>query len=558
MLGTRQSARIDVEDDGARQGGDDGIALILSPREDSERVIASFTYLIQNLSPGRRIAERALREGASEPKDVADSEGIDPCAEFRPDSSELNERTVQFLHEKFPDAKLRTREDLQALFQERLTQLVPEFDDPEIGWDDFSTEELVDFYYSALNLAMEMYTLHNDFHYMMDERAAVAGELGFVEGLFGKAAKTPLEDLDALLEAYGWESEADATYYFRHRVEVVYSKLGRELPPGRNEFDDPVVMANMLHGGVEEMNSILASGETLLNPDDPGAGDWGMIDNAALFLDSESKTLPATSNQSPDLTLFMFVASIFFEPLDWAVTTGEVIDAVSRGDIRGALGPAFLGLLPVLPGSTGKVIRHGIDAASDTARVVGRVARTAEDFAVKFNKFNHTSIDEVYDRLANQERFRHLAPSQIRAEAIRRASRSNSAQLRRQLRWAMQEDPYQWEWRVPEKGQDVHRIVPAGDVNAEEARRQMENLGISVNAAYSGAGLERKVHVLTYPDRYVEAINAAILRYDDPEQVVGFLNDVARKLSDLNQYTSNKPLLNTKFKEILSSIEGDW
>ena len=68
------------------------------------------------LQPGRRIAERALREGASETKDVADSERIDPYAEFRPDPSELNERTVQYLHERFPDVKLRTREDLQAFF----------------------------------------------------------------------------------------------------------------------------------------------------------------------------------------------------------------------------------------------------------------------------------------------------------------------------------------------------------------------------------------------------------------------------------------------------------
>ena len=255
---------------------------------------------------------------------------------------------------------------------------------------------------------MEMYTLPNDFHYMMDERAAVAGELGFVEGLFGKAAKTPLEDLDALLEAYGWESETDAVSYFRHGVGVVYSKLGRELPPGWDEFDDPLVMANMLHDGIKEMSSMLEMGETFLDPDDPNASDWGMINNAALFVDSEPKTLTGTSNQSPDLTLFLFVASIFFEPLDWALTAGDVTDAVSRGDIGGALGTALLGVLPVVPGSSGNVIRHGIDAASDTARVVGRAAKTAEDFAVKFNKFNLSSADDFYVKIQNHEKFRHF------------------------------------------------------------------------------------------------------------------------------------------------------
>ena len=142
-----------------------------------------------SLQPGPGITESASTEGPTETEDGADSEGPDPYAEFQPDPSELNERTVQFLDEKFPDEKLRTREDLKGFFQERLAQLAPEFDDPEIGWDDFSTEELIAFYYSALNLAMEMYTLPNDFHYMMDERAAVAGELGIVEGLLGRRPK---------------------------------------------------------------------------------------------------------------------------------------------------------------------------------------------------------------------------------------------------------------------------------------------------------------------------------------------------------------------------------
>ena len=287
------------------------------------------------------------------------------------DAAKLNHRTVQYLQEKFPDADLTTREELQTFFQKRLAQLVPEFDDPEMEWDGLNTQELILFYYAALQVAMEMYEEETyvdseNIHDLMEEYNAIGGEQDIAVDLIEKAAKTPLEDLDALLEAYGWDAEAEAIHYFRHRVEVVYAKLGKQLPPGWAEADDAVLMANMLYSGVEEMKAILASGETFLNPDDPDPSDWGEINNALLFLDTEPQILTGTNSQ-PDISLFVFVASIFFEPLDWALTTLEVIDAVSRGDIGGALGNAFLGLIPFVPGSADNILRK-TDEVADLAR----------------------------------------------------------------------------------------------------------------------------------------------------------------------------------------------
>jgi len=53
-LGEFQSARIDVEVDGTRQGGDDGIVHIYADRQRGAKVreTPSFTRLIQNLSAG--------------------------------------------------------------------------------------------------------------------------------------------------------------------------------------------------------------------------------------------------------------------------------------------------------------------------------------------------------------------------------------------------------------------------------------------------------------------------------------------------------------------------
>lgn len=77
-----------------------------------------------------------------------------------------------------------------------------------------------------------------------------------------------------------------------------------------------------------------------------------------------------------------------------------------------------------------------------------------------------------------------------------------------------------------------------------------------MNSAYNGVGLQRKIHVLTYKDDYVRAINEAILDFDSPDEIVAFLETVARGLSDLHQYTDNTPLLRSKFEELLVSIRG--
>ena len=519
----------------------------------------------------------ATDEESTEAEEPTPVETADHYAEYRPDPSNLNERTVDHLKELFPDADLKTREELKVFLQGRLAHLAPEFDDPEIGWDEFSTDDMIIFYISALKLAMELYTLPKDPAYMSKERLAIATELGIVDDLLEKAALTPLEDLDAMLDAYGWEDKAEAIAYFRHRVEVVYGKLNRELPPGWAALDDPVVMANMLHAGIGEMESILGRGDHFLDFDDPSASDWGMIHNAALFLDSEPKMLTGTRNLGPDLTLLLFIGSMFFEPLDWVMTAADVAQALEEGDVGGAVLNAFLGLMPFVSSKTDDFIRYGaeiaggagragvdsvlrgIDEGSDAARALAKVGKTAEDFAVKFNKFNLASADDFHKKILNHPKFQHLSGAELESalwkEARKRANRSNSRKLRRQLRWAVKEDRYAWDWRVPAKGQDTHHLLPSGDILAKDARIHMENLGISVNSAYNGVGLHRKVHVLTYPDRYVDAVSKAIQEFDNPDDLVQFLNDVARDLSELNQFVGNEVLLKSKFDDFLTGIE---
>ena len=82
----------------------------------------------------------------------------------------------------------------------------------------------------------------------------------------------------------------------------------------------------------------------------------------------------------------------------------------------------------------------------------------------------------------------------------------------------------------------------------------MENLGISVNSAYNGVGLRKRVHCLTNSRQYEEAISKNILEFTDPEEAVQFLNHVARNLSDLNQYVDDPELLNSEIARFLTGI----
>ncbi|MCY4021358.1 MAG: AHH domain-containing protein [Chloroflexi bacterium] len=136
------------------------------------------------------------------------------------------------------------------------------------------------------------------------------------------------------------------------------------------------------------------------------------------------------------------------------------------------------------------------------------------------------------------------------------ANRRNSSKLRRQLRRDVKEDRYAWEWRAPKPGQHAHHIIPSGDVNAELARKHLESLGIAVNSVLNGVGLRKRVHYLTNTERYVKAVDTAIRTFDNPDDVVQFLDQVARDLSKMNHIASNESLLRAKFEEFLVAIEG--
>ncbi|MCY4070965.1 MAG: hypothetical protein OXG60_06680 [Chloroflexi bacterium] len=173
-------------------------------------------------------------------------------------NSEFNRPTEAHLEEHLPHVE--TPEDFIEYVKTELPKLIPEYANNKINWDSLTYEEAAMFYYAALEAgALEyrgnprLYNLGNP--EQVDQKlAAIGAEKTLIGELMRKMAiVTPLEDLNTLLELYGWVSEdqdqnkANAEAYFQRRLKAVYEHLGRELPSNWEEIqNDPVTMANML------------------------------------------------------------------------------------------------------------------------------------------------------------------------------------------------------------------------------------------------------------------------------------------------------------------------
>ena len=178
----------------------------------------------------------------------------------------------------------------------------------------------------------------------------------------------PLADPVALLDAFSFESETDAADYLRPKVEMIYAKLGHELPANWSESGNTVLLATMLHTGIEAMFIRHEADGAFLSDYDPSVIEFRnrYFSLGYSTLNEDYQRLSGT-NQSSDYSLFVSLLRIFFEPADWALTTPEVIEAASRGDWGAALLDTGLLLLPGVSGSTDNLLRM-TDELADLAR----------------------------------------------------------------------------------------------------------------------------------------------------------------------------------------------
>ncbi len=285
----------------------------------------------------------------------------------------LNEGTREYLEKHFPEESLTTRDELQTFFQERLTYFVPEFDTVEIQWDTLNIEELVLVYHAALKTGLEkLYLDKHNLLYREEDRRRVAPELRFIEGLQNVVAKTPLEDKGILLATLGWEEEEEhAVGYFRDQIEHVYRGLGENLPENWTDYQDVVVLANMLYNGVKRIKSRQKSDEDFLSLYDPASKVFydEYYRTGGRDLDEEFHLL--SGNESLDLyPLFRFAVG-FIEPIDMLLTIGEVYNSlVIEGDLGEAARNA-MGFLPLVPSGIAKFAGRS-DFLDDTEYLLGK------------------------------------------------------------------------------------------------------------------------------------------------------------------------------------------
>ena len=172
--------------------------------------------------------------------------------------------------------------------------------------------------------------------------------------LLGLLNPAPLNDPHALAESFDFNSEAHAVDYLRHHVELVYAEKGYDLPENWSDFQDSVQLANMLYTVLEEIKVERESDETY---DIEFGLDFKFHDAYSLRGSDVNRDFArlAGTHQLPDYSLFVFIVSWLWEPVDYAITIAEMGDDIARGDglsalIRGAIG--------LLPGALGRLTKR--------------------------------------------------------------------------------------------------------------------------------------------------------------------------------------------------------
>ncbi len=283
----------------------------------------------------------------------------------------LNERTREYLEEHFPEESLTTRDDLQRFVEKRFRDYVPELKDVLIEWDKFSAEGLIMFYAAALAATKAVYLEEQ----VGDRINEVARELDIIDDLLEKVAKTPLEDINVLLDTYGLQREEYAVPYFRRQVELIHTALGDDLPENWAEYQDALVLANMLHDGIERLYSRQESDETFLGVNDPAMRELHIEYSRGGYRTIDDEYVKLSAIQTPDLYPYLRFIIGFIDPIDMVLTFGEVYNSLFIQRDLGAAAKDALGFLPGVPGGINKLASKTIFPAG-SERFLGRVLKT--------------------------------------------------------------------------------------------------------------------------------------------------------------------------------------
>ena len=497
----------------------------------------AFAYGQGILQPGRRVSNRMPVETP-----VSETQAVDGTTHigvetderwYRGPETELDPYLRHALTQTYSGGALgkwneewTQLEDLEAFLKDRLAPFFPkDFIDNTIQWGRLTGFGMIHMHRSLME------ALWNE-HWSVDRAldpwvSSLNEEFADADDLLSAVSANPLVNEARLIEEFGYASIEEARDDFLAQVQYAYEKFGIQPPKDLHEWS-PLELANELYGLLKNVYEPYYEGESGSENFQKAYEFIADPEFNDLYVYHPTVTISRLegSHQTSPMELVFFVASFFIEPLDWAITIGDMISAAEDQDWEQVV---LLGLIGFAPGALGRLVKRG----------------KAHEL-LKSNEL--LEANELLDEAVNAARVNSKVAASSGSIYLKQADGllaipgyPGRKDLREQLKRVAEYDPSQ-AWRAPDPGtlQEAHHMVPQGDKQAKIAREILEEKGISLHSYHNGIALEKHVHDLTRGrgrgEEYVKAVNQAILRrrHLPRDEIELFLEDLALRFDELN------------------------
>ena len=265
---------------------------------------------------------------------------------------EINLLVQWFLTETFPgewDPSLTKKKDLQDFLISQLKGTIHGFDETAINWADLTVDESISFY--RYQIAQEMEALWKHYEDFPPEYDEIKAAFDRATELLSLAEPIPLDDTEAYAAAFAGRVHIPNAEYERRHVQdqlaVIYKHLNIEMPENYLEGRSTTELKYELYYRLNyDVPQFIGLDE---NEKENRIGDF-LHEYHRVARDTPQRVIDRLQGtfRQPDVLGFLFIMGLTmaFEPVDWALTTVDVVHALSEGDVESAIGNAILGALP--------------------------------------------------------------------------------------------------------------------------------------------------------------------------------------------------------------------
>lgn len=291
---------------------------------------------------------------------------------------EINLLTQYHLKETYPDwdASWTEKEDLENFLEGKLKTFIDSFDEGSVSWDALTVEEMIAFYRNQM-AALTATSWKRDQDTSDEYYQLIQAEFDRATGLLSMAKAIPLDDSEAFAATFGIADPEVQRKYVQDQLTVIYKHLGIAMPEnhlvGRSATELNYELYYRLNYDVPRFMSLDE------NEKDNRIGNFLHEYREEAYLNPEDviDRLQGTYRQ-PDVLGFLFIMglSIAFEPVDYALTAVDVIQALSEGDIESAVGNAILGAAPLVNSRMDDVLQPFLNRFDNVRLLPARIGST--------------------------------------------------------------------------------------------------------------------------------------------------------------------------------------